>query len=171
MKTPTLMQAAAGISILLVAALCSGFGDQTLPNAGGVTSRPPNLNVAALHVFWRNGDQTPEGIEFRKRFGAAGQSSNRVESLEALQKRALDAFRAENREVGEVLNCSINVSFDNEQIFFMVLNSSDGFSHVTFDSWGRIQRIGGAKGMHGEGAWDRDFRSANTNKVGIPLKR
>ena len=118
---------------------------------------PPPSRVS---LFVGGGDKTPYGRRFAETNGVTPYSPNRVVTLEQFTMIAIAALKKEGREVSQDSGCSANIELSTGGFTILLRTVTPQEScYVSFDRAGKITRVGGARGFHGEGGWHREYKN------------
>jgi hypothetical protein len=115
---------------------------------------PPPSRVS---LFVGGGDKSAAGRRPADQNGVTPYNPNQVLTLEQFTIVAIAALKKEGREVAHDSRCAANIELSTGE-FTILLNTKQESCSVSFDAGGQITRVTGARGFHGEGAWERKYK-------------
>jgi hypothetical protein len=116
---------------------------------------PPPSRVS---LFVGDGDKSAAGRRLADRDGVTPYNPNQVLTLEQFTAIAIGALKKEGREVAQDSACAANIELSTGE-FTILLNTRQESCSVSFDASGKITRVTGARGFHGEGSWERKYKN------------
>jgi hypothetical protein len=138
-----------------------------LPARAQTVSPEPQRQAAdALHgpppsrvsLFVGGGDKSAAGRRLADRDGVTPYNPNQVLTLEQFTSIAIAALKREGRELAQDSACAANIELITGE-FTILLRTKQEACSVSFDASGKITRVTGARGFHGEGSWERKYKN------------